>query len=276
MHKIGKTCNLTVIRKFKGGCYLDFNGTEVYMAKIDTSTSLKPGDSVKVIVYNDARNSLKATTQKPVAQLGEFGVMTIKDLQEFGLFLDWGLDKDLFVPAREIQKDYKTGDRIIVYVMSDLKQTSIIGTPRIKEHLSKAGAECTINQRVDLLVYGFTDIGYRVIVNSRYAGMLYKNQVFQKIQYADKLTGYISKIRDDGLLDINLQQTGFKASVSQAEQIILEALENNTGFLKLTDSSSPEEIRRKLNLSKKLFKKTVGILYKMGKIQIKDNGISLK
>ena len=211
--------------------------------------------------------------------MGEFAALEVIEVTGFGMFLDWGLHKNLFVPTRNIRTELKPGDMAVVKIIADYSGRGVIGTCRFDELFEEPSEEIreTLKQntQVELIVYGFSRLGVRVIVDKKYSGLLYRTEVFEDLRIGEQHTGYIKKMRDDGLIDVALQPQGFFAATKDARAIILDALESADGFLPLHDKSSAEEIKARLLMSKRVFKKTIGGLYKEKKISIGEDGIRL-
>lgn len=271
----GRYYTLTV-KRFTGRFYmLDGNGEKIPLHASEAPGQLKPGSEIEVFVFLDGKDGLKATTKKPHACLGEFAAMEVVSTAEFGVFLDWGIKKDLFVPAKLLRKELQTGDIAVVQVIPDYDGVGVIGTGKFDEFFEEDTSALKENQKVECLVFGYNETGIRVILDNKYKGLLYRNEVFEELNIGDKCTAYIKKIREDGLIDASLRRQGFKESTDDARTVILQALEGAGGYLPLYDKSSPEEIKRTLKMSKKIFKKTVGGLYREKKISMEDRGIKL-
>ncbi len=276
MLKIGNYNSLKVNRMARGGCFLDGGSQEIYLPKAETPKRAAPGVELKVFVYNDAKNSLGATTGHPWAVVGDFAALEVVNTTNFGAFLDWGIEKDLFLPKKNWKGTLHPGDTAVVYVMLDYEQTGVIGTCHIEHHFDHDTSGLDFNQEVSLLVWNITKLGVQVIIDNRYDGLLYHGEIFEPIKIGDRKTGYIKKVREDGLVDVILQPQGFKPASEQASVTIVSALKKAGGFLPLHDKSDPQEIYKRLQMSKKLFKKTIGALYKDQKIILRDDGIELK
>ena len=273
---IGKFNLLKVVKITPQGMYLDSDKGEVLLPNKYIPAQTKVGDNVKVFIYTDSEDRLVATTLTPLALKDEFACLTVKHVTKFGAFLDWGLEKDLFVPLKEQHKLMQEGEKHIIRVVLDLRTERLIGIGKISTFLEKETDELSIGEEVELMVYEFTTLGIMCIINNQYSGMLYKNEVFQTLQIGDKLKGYVKNVReDDGKIDLALRKEGFDGIKDQAS-IIIENLKINNGFLPYNDDSTPEEIKHQFQMSKKTFKKLIGSLYKQGKIVILDNGIRLK
>jgi hypothetical protein len=246
-----------------------------YLPKYDVPKGTRSGDSLTVFIYNDAKDSLKATTKKPKAVVGDFAALEVKNALDFGAFLDWGIPKDLFVPRKYQPNPLKAGEIAVVYLHLDYEKTGIMGNCKLEEFFSGQVEGLEENQEVELIVYGLSPLGASVVVDNKYQGLTYRNEIFEEIKVGDRKTGYIKKIREDGKLDVALQRQGFLAASADAGETILQALRDAQGFLPLHDKSSPSAIKNRLGMSKKIFKKTIGVLYKEGRITLEETGIRL-
>ena len=264
------------------GVFLD-GGREgdILMPQKYVPEGTKVGDSIKCFVYLDQDERPVATTETPLAKVGDFAFLECTWVNEYGAFLDWGLMKDLFCPFREQKKKMEIGDSYIVYIHIDEESYRIVATAKVDKYLSAAQPSgntpengLTMGTPVSLLVWQKTDLGFKVIVDNRYQGLIYRNQIFRHVQTGDRMTGYIEKVRPDGKLDISLQPTGRKQTIDFAETLI-QWLEDHDGFAPFGDKSAPDDIKRTFQVSKKVFKKAVGDLYKRRIITITDDGIQL-
>lgn len=298
MIQIGQYNTLTVTRLFKGGCFLSDDpvlneretedaerarnapgstgpGTEIYLPKGDTPKGAGPGDTINVFIYNEAKEKIGATTQTPKAVVGDFASLEVTSVTGFGAFLDWGISKDLFVPKKYWRYPLQEGDNAVVYLTLDYEKKGVIGTCHISDHFINASGALEPNRKVSLIVWDISDLGVSVIIDNRYSGLLYRQELFETLTIGDTTEGYVKKVREDGLVDAALRPQGFKESTTDARDDILNALSDSNGFLPLTDKSPPDQIKERLGMSKKLFKKTVGGLYKDGTISIEESGIRL-
>ena len=272
---IGKYNYLTIERVTSVGMFLsDVEGEEVLLPNQYITDDMQVGDQIKVFVYLDSEDRPVATTQTPKIIRNEFAFLEVKDVSEYGAFLDWGLIKDLFVPFREQPKPMEIGEWHVVFLYLDQKSQRLLASAKIDKFLESERLTVAEGDEVDLLVWQKTDLGYNVVVNQYHKGLIYANEVFQPLQIGDSLKGYVKKIREENKLDISLQKTGYEVVEPVAKQI-LEEVTKGKGFLNLSDSSSPEDIYNRLKISKKVFKKAIGGLYKQGIIRITDNGIYL-
>lgn len=272
---IGKYNYLTIERVTSVGMFLsDVEGEEVLLPNQYITDDMQVGDQIKVFVYLDSEDRPVATTQTPKIIRNEFAFLEVKDVSEYGAFLDWGLIKDLFVPFREQPKPMEIGEWHVVFLYLDQKSQRLLASAKIDKFLENDRLTVAEGEEVDLLVWQKTDLGYNVVVNQYHKGLIYANEVFQPLQIGDSLKGYVKKIREENKLDISLQKTGYEVVEPVAKQI-LEEVKKSKGFLNLSDNSSPEAIYNRLKISKKIFKKAIGGLYKQGIIRITDDGIYL-
>lgn len=272
---IGKYNYLTIERVTSVGMFLsDVEGEEVLLPNQYITDEMQVGDQIKVFVYLDSEDRPVATTQTPKIIRNEFAFLEVKDVSEYGAFLDWGLIKDLFVPFREQPKPMEIGEWHVVFLYLDQKSQRLLASAKIDKFLETDRLTVSEGEEVDLLVWQKTDLGYNVVVNQYHKGLIYANEVFQPLEIGDSLKGYVKKIREENKLDISLQKTGYEVVEPVAKQI-LEEVTKSKGFLNLSDNSSPEDIYKRLKISKKVFKKAIGGLYKQGIIRITDDGIYL-
>ncbi|WP_299987278.1 S1-like domain-containing RNA-binding protein [uncultured Pontibacter sp.] len=280
MVDLGNYNELEIAREVDFGVYLTSEDGDILLPRKYIPEGAKVGDKVRVFVYRDSEDRVIATNLTPYATVREFACLMCKDSTDFGAFLDWGLEKDLLVPLHNQKEKMRTGRKYCVYVYLDDTSDRIVGTTKLGKYLhnDEAPNELTENEEVELLVAGFTEIGIKVIINNRYMGMLYKNEVFKELYMGDKLKGYIKTIRPDSKIDVTLRKpgtTGLSESNEAADKV-MEVLEAAKGYLPLSDKSSPDEVYRMLGMSKKVFKKAIGGLYKEGKIEIDTDHIRLK
>ncbi len=276
MVDLGNYNELEIAREVDFGMYLTSEDGDILLPRKYIPEGAKVGDTVRVFVYRDSEDRVIATNLTPKATVREFACLTVKDSTTIGAFLDWGLEKDLLVPLHHQKEKMTPGRKYCVYVYLDETTDRIVATTKIGKYLQNENIELTENQAVDLLVAGFTDIGIKVIIDQRYTGMLYKNEVFQDISVGDKLKGYVKAIRPDSKIDVTLRQGGGGLNeVSESAEKIMAILQKAKGYLPLSDKSNPEEIYSMLGMSKKTFKRAIGSLYKAGKIEIAEDSISL-
>lgn len=272
---IGKYNHLVIERLTSVGFFLtDEQEDEVLLPNKYITDDMHIGDTIKVFVYNDSEDRPVATTETPKIVRNEFAYLQVKDINEYGAFLDWGLEKDLFVPFREQQERMQIGDWYIVFLYLDPKTGRLVASSRINRHLDNERLTVKPDDEVDIIFWQKTDLGYNVIVNHYHRGLVYGNEVFRNVNIGDQIKGYVKVIRPENKLDIGLVRPGYTSIEPNADKI-LNILNESGGFLGLSDNSAPEEITRQLEMSKKVFKKAIGGLYKKGLIRISDEGIYL-
>ena len=272
MIEIGKYNRLTVTRRAPPGMYLNQGESEVLLPNRHIPAALEIGTEIEVFVYTDSDDRPIATTQKPHAVVGDFACMKVVDLGPHGAFLDWGLDKDLFVPFSEQETRMSIGERHVVAVCLDEQTQRVMAVSRLGKYFEADASALTPGEAVELLVFRVTELGAQVIVNQRYSGLVYQSEAFRALAVGDQLNGYVQRLRPDGKLDISLKPGG-AAGRDGDTQRLLAALEANGGSLALSDDSTPEAIARLLNMSKKAFKRAVGILYRQRRIELTEKGI---
>lgn len=274
--QIGKKNTLKVLRKVDFGFYLDAEEYDsVLLPMRYAPESLQEGDDIEVFVYLDSEDRIIATTEQPLAEVGDFAYLMVKDVNKFGAYLDWGLPKDLFVPYREQKMRMEAGKKYWVYIYVDKDSDRIAASAKIDKFLDIYNPPYNEGDEVSIQIHSKSDLGIKVIVDNSYWGIIYQNEWAGKLIIGEKKIAYIKKVREDLKLDISLSPTGYKNKIGNFEEIILQALTNNNGFLSLHDKSSSEEIKETLGMSKKSFKMTIGSLYKAGKISLETNGIRL-
>ncbi|MBW6509096.1 MAG: GntR family transcriptional regulator [Desulfuromonadales bacterium] len=261
---------LSVTRTAGEGIWLDAAGTEILLPRQECPDNLQRGDQLTVFLYLDRNQQLRPTSRRPAAQVGEFVLLTVKNISPQGAFLDWGLAKDLFVPHPEQLEPMQVGRPYLVRICHDDQQRPI-ASARLEKYLRDENCDLRQGDEVDVIVWLFTDLGAKVIVNHLYTGLIYTDDLLPGLKRGTQRKGYVAKIRDDGKLDISLQPAG-TAGIDAARAILLQQLAQQE-WLPLTDASPPEVIRSRLGISKKLFKKAVGALYKEGKIVLTTDGI---
>ena len=274
MIRIGEINALTVVRDTSAGMFLGdpISGDVVLLPGKFIPDGLNLDDILEVFIYKDSEDRLVATTQTPLISLDSFACLEVKAVNNIGAFMDWGLDKDLLVPFKEQKVKMNIGEKHVVFLYIDEKTERLAGSSKLSKYYFSAMPSFHINEEVGVLVVADTKLGYEVVVNNGYRGLIYHNEIFQDIHIGDTLVGYVKKVRGNNEIDISLQKNGFE-NVLSLHDIILKKLEENKGFLPLSDESTPEEILKKLHMSKKTFKKTIGMLYKQRLIKIAPEGI---
>jgi len=275
MVAIGDYNELEIIKQVDFGIYLDSDDGEILLPQKYVPEDFRVGDFLRVFIYRDSEDRIIATTLQPKAKVGDFAALEVKQTSNYGAFLDWGLEKDLFVPFQNQREKMQPGKKYVVYVYLDENSDRIVATAKYEKYLDKEPEGLAEGDQVNLLIAGFTDLGIKVIIDNRYLGILYKNEVFRRLEVGDETTGFIRKIREDNKIDVSLQRSGY-AEVPDAAGQILQKLKAAGGQLPVTDNSSPEAIYEALGMSKKTFKKAVGSLYRNGTVELHPNYISLK
>ena len=276
MIELGKKHKLNVIRQTNDGLILvDDQKEEILLPTNECPSNLKIGDSLNVFIYRDQNEKKIATTVIPKITLHEFALLQVASITKVGAFLNWGLNKDLLIPFSEQQQELKEGRWYIVYLDIDETTDRLFASTYIERQLQNIHITVKEGEKVDLLVYQKTDLGYSVIVNNEHKGLIFENEIFTTINIGDVLKGYVKKIREDNKLDISLQPIGYKKFIDVNSSNIYQTLIDNNGYLTVTDKSSPEEIKSLFGLSKKAFKKSIGALYKQKKIVIEKDGIRI-
>ncbi|AFL67989.1 CvfB family protein [Sulfurospirillum barnesii] len=272
---IGEKNRLRINRYTDNGVYLICeDNDEVLMPNQYVTFAMKEGDEIDVFVYFDSEDRIVASTVFPKAMLEEFGCFEVVDVTPFGAFLDWGLPKDLLVP-RALQKfPFYVGMKVVVRVCLDDETGRIIGSQKYNDLLSKDLKSLKINQEVKLLVRERTPLGFKVIVNHLYDGMIFHNEIFETIDVGDEKKGFIKTLRDDGKLDIKLQPMGEKSDAWNVQKV-LEFLQAKGGASELHYKSEPEEIQAQLGLSRKAFKRALSTLIEAKKITVSEEGMKL-
>ncbi len=276
MINIGQINRLKITQQADFGVFLDAGDYgSVLLPNKFVPTDIQVGDDIDVMLYFDSDNQLSATTETPIAQLGQWGMMHVVGVNNVGAFVDWGIDKkDLLIPFSNQRVPLAVGQNILVFVYSDKASGRIVGTTKFNKLLDKTPANYTKNQQVELLVAERSDLGFKAIINGEHWGMIFKSDIFGKLFVGKRLKGYIKEIREDGRINLSLQKVGV-AKMDDLSEKVLQVLANKGGFLPLSDKSSPEAIFSVFRTSKGTFKKTIGGLYKQGRIRIEKEGIYL-
>lgn len=273
MAELGKYNKLTIIREVDFGVYLDAGaGIEILMPSRYLPSEYHIGDTMNVFVYRDSEDRLIATTETPFAQVGDFVFLEVVGVSAFGAFLNWGLLKDLFVPYKEQKAKMQLGGKYLVYIYIDEETDRITASAKIDRYISKERPPYKPGDKVDLLTYQFSDLGYKAIVNNRYGGILYEDETFRHLPIGTKTTGYIKLVREDYKIDLLLDEPGY-GKIEGVSTEIFNYLKTNDGYLPLNDKSPAEEIYQIFGVSKKTFKKALGDLYKRRLITIEQAGI---
>jgi predicted RNA-binding protein (virulence factor B family) len=271
MAKIGERAKLPYLREVGAGSFLDGGELgEILLPKGERMNEER--ELVDVFIYRDSEDLPIATQRIPKVMPGNFGVLRVLASNNTGAFLDWGLSKDLLLPYSEQRNPPKVGQPVVVYVYLDPKSERLVASQRVSRHFSMDTPDYPDGAEVDMIVFGKTDMGYKTIVDGKYSGLLFKNQVFEELFYADEIKGYVTQVRNDRKVDLSLYAPG-NAKVENLETRLERELTSRGGFWAIDDKSSPETINLELGVSKKVFKKATGSLFKKRKIAFEDGGI---
>lgn len=275
--KVGHIQTLKVNRISDFGLYLiDDEEQEVLLPNRYVSLDNKVGDEIEVFVYHDSEDRLVATTDRPLITEGKAAFLKVVDKNIHGAFLDWGLaGKDLFLPNRNQQGGVLAGRSYVVWLYVDNITGRCVATMKLKPFVDNDIITVKARQKVDILIASESPIGYRAIIDSRHWGMLYKNQIFQPVKVGDRLEGYVRRITDDNRIDLTLRQEGYDGVANSAEGL-LELIKENGGEMPIGDNSSPEKVHALTQMSKKVFKRAVGVLLKRGAITTDGESIKIK
>lgn len=277
MHvNLGKFNQLEVVKEVDFGVYLDGGDDgEILLPTRYVPDDCQPGDMLNVFIYLDNEERLIATTLTPLVQVGEFAYLEVAWVNQFGAFLNWGLMKDLFVPFREQKMKMQVGRGYIIYAYVDEESYRIVASAKVERYLSKEMPEYKEGELVDILIWQKTDLGFKAIVDNKYSGLLYQNEIFQSIETGMRMKAYVKQVRDDAKIDLELQRGGAR-KVDDFAEVLLQYLEEHEGRTSIYDKSEADEIYETFGVSKKTFKKAVGELYKKRLIVLEEQGIRLK
>jgi hypothetical protein len=271
----GKFSKLHITKIVDFGVYLDGEQLgEILLPMKWVPEGCRPNDQLEVFIYFDSEDRLIATTVKPKAQVGDFAFLRAKAVNDVGAFLDWGLDKDLLVPYREQKVKMTQGKFYLVYIFADEKTGRLAGSAKLEQFFERDTSGLRPGEEVDLTIWAKSDLGYKAVINNLYEGLLYDSEIFRELETGAKMNGFVVKIREDGKIDLSLFKPGY-GKVDELSQKVIDLLEQNQGFIGISDKSPAEEIYLMFGMSKKTFKKAIGTLYKQRIILIEENGIRL-
>lgn len=273
--ELGKFNRLEVIKEVDFGVYLDGGDSgEILLPTRYVPDNCRVGDMVDVFLYLDNEERLIATTLVPLVQVGGFACLEVSWVNQFGAFLNWGLMKDLFVPFREQKMKMEVGKKYVVHAHIDEESYRIVASAKVERYLSDAFPPYAVGDGVEVLVWQKTDLGFKVIVDNRFGGLLYDNEIFRPLETGARLKAYVKQVREDGKIDLALQKSGME-KVDDFAPVLLKYIQEHDGHIALNDKSSANDIYNTFGVSKKTFKKAVGDLYKRQLIVLGDYGISL-
>ncbi|MCG9696960.1 S1-like domain-containing RNA-binding protein [Shewanella sp. Isolate11] len=275
MIEIGKSCTLEIVKQVDFGVYLNAHELgQVLLPRKVAPKEFEIGDNIEVFLYLDSEDMVIATTKQPKVQVGQFAYLKAVATGPYGAFLDWGLDKDLFLPFGEQHREIEVGRSYLVYVYQNSADERIVASSKVDKFLDKTPPPYRNGQEVSLIIAGTTDLGYKAIIDHAHWGVIYKNEVFKPLRFGQRTNGFIKRVRSDDKIDLILQR-GAKEELDKHANTIMIKLKQSDGFLPLTDKTDAEVIYAELAMSKKAFKKSIGGLYKMQKITIDTDGIRL-
>jgi len=275
MAELGKFNTLSVITVNDNGAYLHADELgEVLLPNRFMPENCVAGTQVDVFLYKDSADRLAATTEKPLGEVDQFVSLKVIEVNKMGAFLNWGLPKDLLVPHNEQHTKMEVGKYYLVRIYVDLRTERIVASSKLDKFIDVWPADYQKWDKVDLIIGGKTDLGFKAIINNLHWGLLYDNEIFQPLRIGKKITGYIKQVRQDERIDLSLSRPG-EGKVKDFSQTLLDYISENNGVSPLHDKSSPELIKQTLGVSKKTFKATVGNLMKKGKVKITPQGITL-
>ncbi len=275
MIQIGRSAKLEIVKEVDFGVYLNAQELgQVLLPNKFVPQDSQIGDFIDVFLYLDSQDMVIATTKKPLAQVGEFANLKVIATGPFGAFLDWGLEKDLLLPFGEQQRPVEEGRSYLVYIHVNKADERIVASSKLDKFLDNTPAPYKSGDQVDLTIAGTTELGHKAIINNSHWGVIFKNDLFKRLKFGQKIKGYIKRVRSDGKIDLMLQK-GNKDELDKFARLIMNKLNKAQGFLPLTDKTHADEIYEQLGMSKKAFKKAIGGLYKQQLITIDTDGIRL-
>lgn len=273
--ELGKFNQLEVVKEVDFGMYLDGGEEgEILLPTRYVPEDCKIGDMLNVFLYLDMDERLIATTLTPAVQVGQFACLEVSWVNEFGAFLDWGLMKDLFVPFREQKMKMQVGRKYVIHAHLDDESYRIVASAKVERYLSKDIPEYAPDEEVGILIWQKTDLGFKAIIDNKYSGLLYENEIFSPLETGMEMKAFVKQVREDGKVDLMLQKPGFE-KVDDFAKTLLDYIKERGGKIYLNDKSPADEIYDTFGVSKKTFKKGVGDLYKKRLIALTENGIQL-
>lgn len=273
--ELGKFNQLEVVKEVDFGMYLDGGDDgEILLPTRYVPEDCRIGDTLNVFLYLDNEERLIATTLTPLVQVGQFACLEVAWVNQFGAFLNWGLMKDLFVPFSEQKMKMQVGKKYVIYAHLDDESYRIVASAKVDRYLSKENATYVPGEEVDILIWQKTDLGFKAIIDNKYSGLLYDNQIFQDLYTGMTVKAFVKQVREDGKIDLMLQKPGFEG-VDDFAKTLLEYIREQGGKITLTDKSPADDIYTVFGVSKKTFKKGIGDLYKKRLIVLHENGIAL-
>jgi predicted RNA-binding protein (virulence factor B family) len=272
---LGQKNTLTILRSSAVGLYLtDDEGNDILLPNKFTTPEMTIGEKIEVFVYTDSEDRPVATTQEPLIQLNQFAALRVADVAPFGAFMDWGLDKDLLVPAKQQIEPMKVGETHVVYLYLDEETDRLAASSKLNRFFVNEHLTLEEGEEVDIMVYEDHFLGYFAVINDAYKGLIYKNEVYKDLEIGEKMKAWVKKIKPTDEVDLSIRKIGF-SHVEEVRDELYDYLKSHNGFIALTDSSSPDEIADLLKVSKKTFKKSLGMLYSKRLVRIEADGVYL-
>jgi predicted RNA-binding protein (virulence factor B family) len=271
---VGKYNDLRIAAKNSDGLSLSDGNREVLLPYMDVPQGIELGDDIRVFIFVNKDGNTIATTQHARAEVGDFAFLTVVDATDDGAYLDLGIGKDIYVPTREQKRPMQKGESYVVYVYLDESNQRMLASSRLDRFIEEEDFDFDEGDEVSLLISEKTDLGYNAIINNRYIGLLYHNELFSNLKPGEKRKGWIKKVRIEGKIDLSLQPLGY-SHILDTKDVILKELRENGGHITLGDKSTPEEIYERFQISKSAFKKAIGGLYKERVITVGDQDIKI-
>ncbi len=270
----GKVNKLEVVEKDENGYKLhNEKGEDIFLPIEEVEEVLEVGAAIDVFIYKDRTRMI--SSKLPYLQVDEFAFLTVKYLTEAGAYVDWGLDKDLFVPKEEQMDELKEGELYLIFLFEDEETGVIRGSQRVEDFVFHEEIDIERGDEVSLLLYRESELGINAVINNMYQGLIFKSDIHKDVLVGEQVTGYVKNVREDGKIDLLLEPLGYKKSVESNTDILIKAIKGAGDYLALTDKSDPAEIKKTLGLSKKAFKRAAGHLYKNKLIEIRQDGLYL-
>jgi predicted RNA-binding protein (virulence factor B family) len=272
---LGQKNTLTILRASAVGLYLtDDEQNEILLPNKFTTPEMAIGEKIEVFVYTDSEDRPVATTQEPLIQLNQFAALRVVDIAPFGAFMDWGLDKDLLVPAKQQVEPMKVGETHVVYLYLDEETDRLAASSKLNRFFVNEHMTLEEGEEVDIMIYEDHFLGYFAVINDAYKGLVYKNEVYKDLEIGDRMKAWVKKVKPTNEVDLSTRKIGF-SHVEEVRDELYDYLKANKGFIALTDDSSPHEIADLLKVSKKTFKKSLGMLYRKRLVRIEADGVYL-
>lgn len=274
--ELGLINKLRIARDSDYGMYLvDKDDNEVLLPNAYVTKEMKIGQEIEVFVYKDSEDRIVCTTKQPKILLDQWAFLEVKSVSQYGVFMDWGLPKDLMIPYAEQTQEMEEGQKYLVFLTLDEETDRLIGSCKINDFLFFEDVKLEPNQEVECVLYEVSDLGVYCLVDDLYRGLIFHSDIHKNVKVGDTVKGFVKQVREDGKVDISLSPLGYKAQIDPHSELIINKLKENNGYLPFHDKSDPEDINQEFGISKKAFKRAIGNLYKQKLIQLADEGIAL-